>query len=183
MAKYWDISKTLSYNCLFNFIYGIRGAGKTYTGLQHYVKRYLRTGRRFMYLRRTEEELKNLATRKDGRLFNHVQVEFPGHALWAESNILHIDKEICGYAQALSTARKLKSDALDNVDTILFDEFVIDKGFQTYLPDEVTAFLELYETIARPGSRDYDVTCMFWGNAVTSANPSINRSKKQHLFI
>ena len=39
MAKYWDISKTLSYNCLFNFIYGIRGAGKTYTGLQHYVKR------------------------------------------------------------------------------------------------------------------------------------------------
>jgi hypothetical protein len=28
---------TLSYNCLFNFIYGIRGAGKTYTGLQHYV--------------------------------------------------------------------------------------------------------------------------------------------------
>lgn len=171
MAKYWDISKTLSYNCLFNFIYGIRGAGKTYTGLQHYVKRYLRTGRRFMYLRRTEEELKNLTTRKDGRLFNHVQKEFPGHALWAESNILHIDKEICGYAQALSTARKLKSDALDNVDAILFDEFVIDKGFQTYLPDEVTAFLELYETIARPGSRDYDVTCMFWGNAVTSANP------------
>ena len=177
MAKYWDISKTLSYNCLFNFIYGIRGAGKTYTGLQHYVKRYLRTGRRFMYLRRTEEELKNLATRKDGRLFNHVQKEFPGHALWAESNILHIDKEICGYAQALSTARKLKSDALDNVDTILFDEFVIDKGFQTYLPDEVTAFLELYETIARPGSRDYDVTCMFWGNAVTSANPYMDYFK------
>ena len=55
MAKYWDISKTLSYNCLFNFIYGIRGAGKTYTGLQHYVKRYLRTGKRFMYLRRTED--------------------------------------------------------------------------------------------------------------------------------
>jgi hypothetical protein len=63
------------------------------------------------------------------------------------------------------------------VDTILFDEFVIDKGFQTYLPDEVTAFLELYETIARPGSRDYDVTCMFWGNAVTSANPYMDYFK------
>ena len=30
ISKYWDIPRTVSHNCLFNFILGIRGAGKTY---------------------------------------------------------------------------------------------------------------------------------------------------------
>ena len=87
--------------------------------------------------------------------------------------MLHIDKEVCGYAAALSTARKLKSDALDYVTDIIFDEYVIDDttSQQRYLPDEVTAFFEFYETVARPGSRDYDVTVWFLGNAISSSNP------------
>lgn len=152
---------------------GIRGCGKTYGMLKDDVERYLKSGRRFLYLRRSEEELKKLTTQKSGRLFNHVQVEFDNHNLWAEANVLHIDKEICGYACALSTAGKMKSDAMDYVTDIIFDEFIINQSIskQRYLPDEVTAFLELYETIARPGSRDYEVTCWFLGNAVSSTNP------------
>lgn len=173
MGKFLDVKKIKSYNCLFNFIVGIRGAGKTYGLIKDCVEAYQKKGERFLYVRRSEEELKKLTTVKNGRLFNAVQTEFPGHALWAESNVLHIDKEICGYAQALSTAGKLKSDNLDNVRTIVFDEFVINTliSKQRYLPDEVTAFLELYETIARPGARDYDVTCWFLGNAVSMSNP------------
>lgn len=173
MALYWDISRTRSHNCLFNFVYGIRGCGKTYGLLKDCVDRYLKRKHRFLYLRRSEEELKTLTTQKSGRLFNHVQTEFEGHALWAEANQLHIDKELCGYAAALSTARKMKSDALENVRDIIFDEFVIDDttSQQRYLPDEVTAFLEMYETVARPGSRDYDVRVWFLGNAIKSTNP------------
>lgn len=172
-SKFWDISKTASHNCLFNFIDGIRGCGKTYGLLAYLVGRYLDKGYRFMYVRRSEEELKKLTTQKSGRLFNHVQVEFEGHSLWAEANVLHVDKEICGYAQALSTARKMKSDALDNVRDIVFDEYKIDNvcSSQRYLPDEVTAFLELYESVARPGARDYDVRCWFLGNAISSTDP------------
>ena len=84
-----------------------------------------------------------------------------------------MDKEVIGYAQALSTAGKMKSDAIVNVRDIIFDEYLINTRIskQRYLQDEVTAFLELYETIARPGSRDYEVTCWFLGNAVTSTDP------------
>lgn len=173
MGKYWNIPQTVSHNCLFNYILGIRGAGKTYGLLKYEIERYQKTGARFLYVRRTDEELKKLTTQKRGRIFNHVQVEFEGYDLWAESNVLHIDKEVCGYAQALSTARKMKSDALDNVRDIIFDEFIIDTttSQQRYLPDEVTAFLELYESIARPGTRDYDVRCWFLGNAISSTNP------------
>lgn len=173
MSKYLDVKNTVSYNALFNYILGIRGSGKTYGLLKYFIERYLKTGKRFLYVRRTEEELKKLTTEKNGRIFNHVQVEFEGHTLWAEANILHIDKNICGYAQALTTARKLKSDALDNVTDIIFDEFIIDTTIssQHYLNDEVTAFLELYESVARPGTRDYDVRCWFLGNAISSTNP------------
>lgn len=184
MGKFWDIPKTKSYNCLFNFILGIRGAGKTYGLLKEMVEQYEKKGNRFLYVRRSEEELKTLTTSKSGRLFNHVQVEFEGHALWTEANVLHYDKEICGYAQALSTARKMKSDALDNVRDIIFDEFIIDTSTcqQRYIPDEVTAFLELYESVARPGARDYDVRCWFLGNAITSTNPYFDRFNLQLPF-
>lgn len=170
---YFNPQNTASHNKLMNYIIGIRGCGKTYSTLKYFVERYLKTGERFIYLRRSEEELKKLTTQKNGRLFNHVQAEFEGHALWAEANVLHVDKDICGYAAALSTAGKFKSDAITGVTNIVFDEFIINKLItqQRYLPDEVTAFLEFYETIARPGSRDYDVKCWFLGNAVSSSNP------------
>lgn len=173
MAKYWDIPRTRSHNCMFNFIHGIRGSGKTYGLLYDLVDRYSKKGNQFLYLRRTEEELQKLTTQKSGRLFNHVQVEFPGNSLWCEANVLHIDNEVCGYAAALSTARKMKSDALGRITDIMFDEFIIDDTVsqQRYLKDEVTAFLELCETIARPGSRDYEVTYWFLGNAIKSTNP------------
>jgi hypothetical protein len=173
VQKYIDFDRTRSHNCLFNFINGIRGCGKTYGKLKDDIDRYMKGKGRFIYLRRSEEELKTLTTQKSGRLFNHVQVEYEGHALWCEANLLHIDKEVCGYAAALSTARKLKSDALDYVTDIIFDEYVIDDttSQQRYLPDEVTAFFEFYETVARPGSRDYDVTVWFLGNAISSSNP------------
>lgn len=152
---------------------GIRGAGKTYGLLKYLIERHIKYGYNFLYLRRSEEELKTLTTSKQGRLFNHVQVEFEGHALWTEANVLHMDKEIIGYAQALSTARKMKSDAVINVRDIVFDEFIIDTttSQQRYIADEVTAFFELYESVARPGARDYDVRCWFLGNAISQTNP------------
>ena len=55
----------------------------------------------------------------------------------------------------------------------MFDEFIIDTttSQQRYIADEVTAFFELYESVARPGARDYDVRCWFLGNAISQTNP------------
>ena len=57
------------------------------------------------------------------------------------------------------------------VNKICFDEFLIEKGFYRYLPDEVGSFLNLYETIARPGSGHCDVVVFFMANAITWTNP------------
>jgi hypothetical protein len=170
---YWDIRKPLSYNCLFNFIIGNRGAGKTYGSLKYGADKFIKEDKRgnisqFLYVRRNKTELEKLTTARNGRLFNSVKNEFPGHTLKAESNVLWYDDKIMGYAQPLSTASILKSDAFPFVDTIIFDEFIIDNtGTYHYLKDEVRKFLDLYETVARMR----DVRVFFLSNAVSIANP------------
>lgn len=175
MSKYWDIRKTLSYNCLFNFIISLRGGGKTYGTLKYCVDKHLKEKKQgrlwqFVYVRRQENELKKLTISRGGRLFNDIRKEFPGHILKAESNVLYCDGEECGYAIQLSNAFTQKSDPHPNVQMIIFDEFIAVKQ-SSYLNDEVTKFLELYESIARPGTDHPVVRVFFLGNAVTQMNP------------
>ena len=174
-SKYWDVDRTLSHNCLFNFIISLRGGGKTYGTLKRGIQNFLNAKkedkiRQFIYVRRQENELKKLTISRGGRLFAAVQKEFPDHVLKAESNTLYCDGEICGYAIQLSNAFTQKSDVFPFVDMIIFDEFIAIKR-SSYLPDEVTKFLELYETIARPGTDHPIVRVFFLGNAVTQTNP------------
>ncbi len=174
---WWDIRRTLSYNCLFNFIIGPRGAGKTYGSLKYCIEKYLKErkeGRtwQFLYVRRLSTELDKLTQMRGGRLFKAVEKEFPTHDFKAESNTLYCDKEIIGYSIPLSTASILKSDAFPDVQMIIFDEFIIDNsGTYHYLKDEVRKFLDLYETVARPGTNHPPVIVMFLSNAVSIANP------------
>jgi hypothetical protein len=74
---------------------------------------------------------------------------------------------VAGYTFALSTAKVEKSSAFPKISTIIFDEFILDKGYHHYIPDEVVNFLELYETISRMRS----VTVFFVSNAITWTNP------------
>ena len=170
---YWDIQRIISYNCLFNFILGMRGGGKTYGFLKYCVEQHLKWKKKgvtwqFVYVRRLKTELEKLTISRGGRLFNAVAQEFPDHTLKAESNVLYCDGEVCGYAIPLSTASILKSDAFPNVRIIGFDEFIIDnRGTYHYLKDEVTKFLDMYETI----SRGRPVTVFFLSNAVSITNP------------
>ena len=170
---FWDIQVPLSYNALWNFILGMRGGGKTYGSLKWCIEKHLKARDKgekwqFLYVRRLKAELEKLTISRGGRLFNAVQREFPEHTFKAESNVLYCDDEIIGYAQPLSTASILKSDSFPDVKVIIFDEFIIDnRGTYHYLKDEVTKFLDLYETIAR----NRDVTVFFLSNAITVTNP------------
>lgn len=159
---WYDIRKTISYNCLFNFIIGNRGGGKTY-GFKHYaIRDFLRSGNEFVYVRRYKEELKDIKN-----FFDDVSKEFPEHTFNVKGSNFFIDDKKAGYAIVLSTAKIKKSVSYPNVNKICFDEFILDKGVYHYLPDEVVNFLELYETIARMR----DVRVFFLSNALTQTNP------------
>lgn len=166
---YWDIGKSLSYNTLFNFIIGNRGAGKTYGFKKYAIKDFLKTGSQFIYLRRYKTELKTIKT-----FFSDISQEFEGVEFDVKGNQFLINKEVAGWCIPLSTAKILKSTSFPKVNKICFDEFILDKGVYHYLPDEVVNFLEFYETVAR--SRD-NVRVWFLSNAITITNPYFNYFK------
>lgn len=160
---YYDGYKTLTHNALFNFIIGNRGGGKTYWCKKWAINDFLKNGKEFVYVRRYKTELKKIST-----FFRDISEEFPDHEFAVNGQMFYIDKSLAGYAIALSNAKIEKSVAYPNVNKIIFDEFILDKGTHRYLSDEVTNFLELYETVARMRN---DVRVFFLSNAVSSFNP------------
>ena len=162
-GMYWDIRPSLTYNALFNFIIGNRGGGKTYGTKQYVINRFLKYGEQFAYVRRFRDEIKDTKT-----YFDDIANNFPSHDFSVKGREFFIDGETARFAIALSSSKLKKSVAYPNVQTIIFDEFIIDKGFYHYLPNEVEYFLDLYETIAR--TRD-NVRVYFLSNAITINNP------------
>lgn len=159
---YWDINNSLSYNRLFNFIVGARGVGKTYGAKRWAINDFLKNGNQFVYVRRYKEEFKKIS-----KFFADIQDEFSKHELKVVPPNFVIDGKVAGTYIALSTSKIEKSTPYPSVTKIIFDEFILDKGFHHYFPDEVTNFLELYSTVAR--SRDVKV--YFLSNALSITNP------------
>lgn len=165
---FYNFQKVLSYNALLNFIIGERGVGKTYGAKKYVVNHFKKTGKQFVYLRRYKTEVKEAMIKdKEGVFFKQIESEFPNDKLTNSNKTMSINDKICGYAMPLSTANILKSSSYDNVDTIIFDEFIIDKGNYHYLQNEVIQFLDIIETIGRLR----DIRVILLGNAISITNP------------
>ena len=176
---YYDYDKVLGFNATFSFLITSRGLGKTYNGIVMAVKDFLKNGNEFIYLRRYKTEISSAAK----HLFDAINLNkvFPGYTLLSEGNKFFIqkisedenekpEKVLIGHAVALSTANILKSTNFAKVRTIIYDEFLLGPGVFHYLPNEVEAFLDFYETV----SRMRDVRVFFLGNAITQSNPYFN---------
>lgn len=170
---FYDYKKLISYNALLNFVIGERGVGKTFGAKKFVINDYLKNGHQFVYLRRYKTEL-DIAM--DG-FFTQLQETglFEDCVFEIKQNKKKVTKFLCngeemGFAIPLSTANILKSASYSKVKTIIFDEFIIDKGTYHYLPNEVTQFLDIIETIARLR----DVRVLLLGNAISISNPYFN---------
>lgn len=166
-SKYYDGNRTLTHNCLFNFVVGSRTAGKTFWFKKWAIEDFLKNKNQFVYVRRYAKEIK----KSKPKFFDDIVFMFPEHEFKVKGDEFLIDDEVAGYCIILSTAKIEKSVPYPFVNKICLDEFLIEKGHYHYLPDEVGSFLNLYETIARPGSEHCDVITFFMANAITWTNP------------
>lgn len=162
---YYDYSRILTYNAFLNILIGERGVGKTYGASKLVVKKAIQKGEQFAYIRRYKTELKKSVPKFFEAL--NENNEFPNHSLYTKGNTFYLDDEPIGYAMSLSTAQSLKGTNFSKVKYIIFDEFIIEKGQQHYLSNEVENFLGLLETIARMR----DIKVFLLANAVTTVNP------------
>lgn len=159
---YYSINDLLSHNALFSFVVGERGTGKTFQFKEWAIRDFIKNKNQFVYVRRYKTEFKDITN-----FFDDIMFKFPNHKFEIKGGKFYIDDEIAGFYIALSTAITKKSVAYPSVTKIGFDEFILEKSTIHYLPNEINAFLGLYETIAR----DRDVRCVFMANSVTILNP------------
>lgn len=176
---FWDIGRTLTHNALFNFIVGNRGGGKSYGAKKRGIDNFITKGEQFGYIRRYKDDLKKPME----QFFKDIMWEYPDYEFKTEGDKFLIrlkptdektkwtDKDIAGYGFQLSTANNKKSISYPDITTLIFDEFLIEKGNQKYLPNEPEKLLSLYETVARPGTGHKRVVVFFLANAISITNP------------
>lgn len=182
---YYDYRRVLSYNGIYNFCVGGRGIGKTYGAIKMAIKDYFRKGEMFIYLRRFEDEM----SAAKATFGNDLKHEFPDKEFRVQGDNFQVVTKYHGgevnpktgrktpvqkewdtiaYFRVLTKAQSQKSVAFPRVTKILFDEFIIEKGFQQYLKDEHIALNNFYYTVNR--SRN-NTKVFFLANSVSINNP------------
>ena len=168
----------------FIFIVGARGTGKTF-GFLKYV---LHNNMKFLYIRRTKTQYE-MANKPDANPFNALENEIPGTHITTQSlstNLTGVftaeyddEKEkyvptgdCLGYMSALSIFSNLRGVSFDDVDIVIYDEF-IPEAHERKMKQECSALLNMLETIGRnrelKGRKPLMLVCL--ANANDLCNP------------
>lgn len=178
-SMFWSARRTLTHNALINVILGNRGGGKSFGAKEWAIDNFIKNGEQFGYIRRYKEDLRQPMV----QFFKDIEYKYPDYEFKTDSNYFYIrlkpanekekwvEKDIAGYGFTLSTANNKKSISYPNITTLIYDEFLIDKGSQRYLQNEPIALLNLYETIARPGTGHPRVVLFMLANSLSITNP------------
>jgi len=172
---YYNYNRLLSRNGTYNFLVGGRGLGKTYGAKKKVINDFIKKGDQFIYLRRYKTEL---ATARN-TFWADIEHEFPDYDFRSNGGLAQIspisEREnkkrewaTMGYFISLSTSQNQKSVAFPKVKTIIYDEFIIEKGAIHYLPDESTIFNNFYSTVDRYQDK---TKVLFLANSVSIMNP------------
>lgn len=170
--EFYSGYKILSYGTAWIFLIGNRNGGKSFFWKEYAVKRFIKAGEQFIYIRRYKNDLKRTAK----NFFNDIAFKFKGHKLQYRNGEYWIDGKLAGLTMALTEVEKNKSNSLPEVKLLIFDEFLNSQG--KYIggrsgQEEVEACLNVYQTIAR-GNGEFimdDVKMVFISNAMSIINP------------
>lgn len=191
---YWNIQKILATKSDFNLVIGQRGNGKTYGVLRHFLKMYKKTKKRFVYIRRWEEDIKGYRMEQLFAPFRNLIDELFGDKysiMYKNHKFLLVNEngtciDILGYTMSISASSHVKSISYNNVGYILYDEFIRMSGEQE-LRDEQSRFDNLLSTIIRGDNENVKVFML--ANTVSKYTPyflrfgiDINKVKQGTIF-
>jgi hypothetical protein len=172
---WYSFDRVFSYNSPWTMVCGGRGIGKTFGAKTYVVKRALRDNKQFIYVRRYKPDI---SLGKD-EFFKDIAYQWPDYDFRVDGNkaqAAHMatrdDKKrewlTLGYFIALSISQSFKSVPFPLVETIIYDEFILEKNGSQYIPNEATVFMNFYNTVDRYQDK---TRVLFLSNAVSINNP------------
>lgn len=147
---YISIPEILKCGQPFIFVTGGRGTGKTYGALKY----VLQSGRRFMWMRRTQGET-DMINKPEFQPFKVLNEDFDrniqphpiskGSAAFIDEDA---DGDPLGYTCALSTIANMRGFDASDVELLIYDEFIPERH-KASMKAEGNALLNAYETLNR----------------------------------
>lgn len=172
-SGYLNIGRVLSYDTPFILCVGGRGTGKTFGALKHCRE----NAQRFLYLRRTKAEIESVTT-KENHVFRPHNMKYDwsiephplinGMVEWFDNE----SNQVIGLGAALSTFANIRGVGLDDVEVIIYDEFIPELRARP-IKDEANAVFNMVESVNR--NRELEgkppVTLLCLANSNDLANP------------
>lgn len=157
-ARY-DPSKVLGSDCFINIVTGARSLGKTYAFKKHCIRKYLKTGETWAYLRTFDTTLDTMLHDSAEPFFSDIEQndEFPDWQLRTWGRLMQIAPagqekpkwKTFGMFVALTTFDARKGMTNANLNTIVYDEFISEKRGLGYPARPVDKLYSIWETFDR----------------------------------
>lgn len=171
---FYNFDKVLSYNALLSIIIGERGVGKTFGAKEYCISHYKKKKKRFAWIRRYGSDLDTaIGTNDNLEFFKDISSldKYKNNKFSITENkkikFLYNNNNLIGYGMSLKSAESLKGTDFSDVDTIIFDEFLVGDGGSHYIKNEPMYLLSLIETIGRLRP----IKVILLGNATSVFNP------------
>lgn len=182
-SGYLNFESVVDDECPFAFVIGGRGTGKTFGALDYCKRHYDATGRPFIYMRRTKTQAELVATdifnpfRPLNDAFGWMVEPFPiskgvygfYETMVDENGMKKPVGDYIGIIAALTTFSNFRGFDGSNIDIIVYDEFIKNKGEKS-IRDEGFSLLNVFETVNRNrefyGSDSVKLVCLSNSNAI-----------------
>ena len=189
---HYNIDRIDKEDANFNLIYGEKSNGKSYQ-VKHKkaVEHYLKTGKRFVLLRRWKEDISNLwieqyfADVDVAKLTNNKYNCISQYRKVLYFSIYDINTgkiqrlEKIGYVMSLSTEQHMSSASFLDVDIIIFEEFMERGSYINGTPTEPDRLMIFYSTI----DRKRGTTKLYMvGNSISKVCPYIREWGLDDIF-
>lgn len=190
--KYYSLVPILKYKALYNFIFGERSNGKSYSCLLFGLERYIKYGYEVAIIRRHRE---NFKSKRGAAMFNNLVKNEKGENMvkkltkgeydtitWYAGRwfLAKWDPELqrnvpapnpFAYSFALTEMEPDKSSSYPDIRTIIFDEVISRDG---YLNNEWVYFQNVLSTIIRNRGPEDGFKIFMLGNTVNKYCPYFN---------
>lgn len=181
-----DLNNYVDGRFIFYILEMTRGVGKTYGATLFMINRFLKTGRKSVYIRRYDRQLKSqmktfFSKLKENCEYKNMELRIISNGNDTYEAQIKNDKykqwESFIFFCALNNYQDIKgSFSSSEYDVLIFDEFEIPSRYKKNMNyigggEEPTLFMELVKTIRRNND---DFTVVLLGNPVDITNPYYN---------
>lgn len=177
-GEFYDRAPILALDATYNFIYGGRSNGKSYSVKEWAIDEFARTGKQFGYVRRWKEDVTQGLVRQyfaDNDIDTLTGGEY--NLIDAGRGILEISKynietekksnrKTCGFYFPISKASRFASTQYPNLTNLIIEEVIPIDG--RYVPQEMELLNHLISTILRSKP---DARVFFICNSISRQSP------------